>query len=238
LLFLSFLLLLLHFFLLKQKQNLLLEGRSWCFLHRSVACQSWFPQKSSDLSLMNHPKVLIWNLSIIIRSQGQTDPYVLWNPWSWRSKIAFNSQMPLQTRNVWKKNKYPTKKKHHKNMQYTANFIETMDNHVHLLPLGNILNELNTKFNLRPQVPVQVPVQNHQIGTFFPSRPLDYNCAICLEEMDHRKRVKVLPCMHAFHEKCINVWLERNRICPICRHHIWMEKSKSFFLFETYRKKL
>ncbi|GBL93356.1 hypothetical protein AVEN_219481-1 [Araneus ventricosus] len=44
-----------------------------------------------------------------------------------------------------------------------------------------------------------------------------YECTICLESTS-RKEMKTLPCSHAFHEACIDVWLVENRRCPICRN--------------------
>ncbi|XP_021711071.1 E3 ubiquitin-protein ligase RNF181-like [Aedes aegypti] len=41
-------------------------------------------------------------------------------------------------------------------------------------------------------------------------------CAICLEELD--SNVKALECSHSYHERCIDMWLEKKRTCPTCRH--------------------
>jgi hypothetical protein len=37
-------------------------------------------------------------------------------------------------------------------------------------------------------------------------------CIICLAEINDGERVKVLPCQHTFHDKCINAWLWNVRI--------------------------
>ena len=41
-------------------------------------------------------------------------------------------------------------------------------------------------------------------------------CSICLESK-HNKRVKYLSCKHSFHVKCINTWLQKSEVCPLCR---------------------
>ncbi|XRB10301.1 RING-type domain-containing protein [Pseudoscourfieldia marina] len=42
-------------------------------------------------------------------------------------------------------------------------------------------------------------------------------CSICLEEYETGDSMKVLPCMHKYHEACIDTWLDRDLACPICR---------------------
>ena len=32
--------------------------------------------------------------------------------------------------------------------------------------------------------------------------------------------IKILPCGHAFHKKCIKKWLEKNNTCPYCNYDI------------------
>jgi len=43
-------------------------------------------------------------------------------------------------------------------------------------------------------------------------------CCICLEEFEHKEKVRVLPCGHKFHEDCLIPWLtERDASCPLCK---------------------
>ncbi|KAJ8458525.1 hypothetical protein OPV22_031451 [Ensete ventricosum] len=44
------------------------------------------------------------------------------------------------------------------------------------------------------------------------------SCTICLEEFEEGMEVTRMPCMHVFHGGCLTRWLERSRLCPLCRH--------------------
>jgi hypothetical protein len=45
-------------------------------------------------------------------------------------------------------------------------------------------------------------------------------CAICLESFQNGQVRRSLPCLHGFHEECVDRWLQSNAVCPICKHHI------------------
>jgi hypothetical protein len=45
-------------------------------------------------------------------------------------------------------------------------------------------------------------------------------CCICLEAFEAGGMRKTLPCLHGFHQTCIDKWLRTNGACPICKHHI------------------
>ncbi|XP_023338076.1 leucine-rich repeat extensin-like protein 5 [Eurytemora carolleeae] len=42
-------------------------------------------------------------------------------------------------------------------------------------------------------------------------------CVVCMCDFECRQMVRVLPCAHEFHSKCVDKWLKSNRTCPICR---------------------
>jgi len=43
-------------------------------------------------------------------------------------------------------------------------------------------------------------------------------CCICMEEIN--ENVYDLPCSHIFHERCLELWAEKNYDCPYCRQNI------------------
>ncbi|XP_067852465.1 RING finger protein 44 isoform X2 [Heptranchias perlo] len=42
-------------------------------------------------------------------------------------------------------------------------------------------------------------------------------CVVCFSDFETRQLLRVLPCNHEFHAKCVDKWLKTNRTCPICR---------------------
>lgn len=42
-------------------------------------------------------------------------------------------------------------------------------------------------------------------------------CVVCMCDFETRQLLRVLPCSHEFHAKCVDKWLKANRTCPICR---------------------
>ena len=45
-------------------------------------------------------------------------------------------------------------------------------------------------------------------------------CTICLEGFQVGDVRRALPCMHTFHQNCVDRWLNIHRSCPICRTEI------------------
>ena len=43
------------------------------------------------------------------------------------------------------------------------------------------------------------------------------DCSICLDNFKNEETIITTPCLHYFHEKCLNLWLENNHNCPLCR---------------------
>jgi len=46
------------------------------------------------------------------------------------------------------------------------------------------------------------------------------SCAICLDEFHAEEPIALLPCCHGFHRHCLDPWLDRSALCPICKQSI------------------
>lgn len=50
-------------------------------------------------------------------------------------------------------------------------------------------------------------------------------CVICMCDFEIKQVLRILPCNHEYHIKCIDKWLKSNRTCPICRHYLQPKSS-------------
>jgi len=51
-------------------------------------------------------------------------------------------------------------------------------------------------------------------------------CCICLDDFEEGDKLRILPCDHGYHYKCIDPWLVKNkRICPQCRKRVFARGS-------------
>ncbi|CAJ1343733.1 unnamed protein product [Effrenium voratum] len=48
-------------------------------------------------------------------------------------------------------------------------------------------------------------------------------CLICLEEFADGDELKTLPCLHFYHQKCVEQWLDTDNSCPVCKTPIGQE---------------
>ncbi|XP_055003154.1 E3 ubiquitin-protein ligase ZNRF3 [Sorex araneus] len=53
------------------------------------------------------------------------------------------------------------------------------------------------------------------------------DCAICLEKYIDGEELRVIPCTHRFHRKCVDPWLLQHHTCPHCRHNIIEPKGNA-----------
>ena len=56
----------------------------------------------------------------------------------------------------------------------------------------------------------------------------DTSCAICIENHVCGDNVRILPCRHIFHKKCIDPWLHERQTCPICKYDILKATGHKF----------
>lgn len=47
-------------------------------------------------------------------------------------------------------------------------------------------------------------------------------CVICHDEIEHGSAF-ALECAHVFHTDCITLWLERKKVCPVCKRQVTAE---------------
>eukprot|EP00500_Bicosoecida_sp_ms1_P001276 CAMPEP_0203807898 /NCGR_PEP_ID=MMETSP0115-20131106/1312_1 /ASSEMBLY_ACC=CAM_ASM_000227 /TAXON_ID=33651 /ORGANISM="Bicosoecid sp, Strain ms1" /LENGTH=307 /DNA_ID=CAMNT_0050716583 /DNA_START=399 /DNA_END=1318 /DNA_ORIENTATION=+ len=45
-------------------------------------------------------------------------------------------------------------------------------------------------------------------------------CMVCLGEYEENEVIRTLPCLHIFHQPCIDKWLSANKTCPLCKHDV------------------
>lgn len=86
------------------------------------------------------------------------------------------------------------------------------ENYEALLSLAERLGEAKPRGLARAEIE-QLPSYKYGSG----AEGEQSSCVVCMAEFEARQTLRVLPCAHHFHAKCVDKWLRSNRTCPICR---------------------
>ncbi|KAG8071848.1 hypothetical protein GUJ93_ZPchr0006g40901 [Zizania palustris] len=74
----------------------------------------------------------------------------------------------------------------------------------------------HTRSGLEPFVVAAIPTVKYNYEAFHSKD--DAQCSICLGEYIEKEILRIMPtCRHNFHLSCIDVWLQKQTTCPICR---------------------
>ena len=46
-------------------------------------------------------------------------------------------------------------------------------------------------------------------------------CTVCQSNFEKDSIIFELHCKHIFHKECVNTWLARKNICPLCRQPLF-----------------
>ncbi|CAK84954.1 unnamed protein product (macronuclear) [Paramecium tetraurelia] len=111
---------------------------------------------------------------------------------------------------------------------------------------ANQQHNLQTEPNPTTYVDLYIPTQKFQEikDTDVHSINLDYQyCSICLEKFDLQNNVKITYCKHLYHSNCLQLWIEKLKVCPLCRAPldeqtiISMQTQKSMSLIDQITSK-
>lgn len=74
---------------------------------------------------------------------------------------------------------------------------------------------------LKPANLKKIPTRKFQKGDEFET------CAICIEEYEQGDKLRILPCNHMYHCKCVDPWLTAGKkLCPVCKQSVEIAPKK------------
>jgi len=82
----------------------------------------------------------------------------------------------------------------------------------------------------KPRGATQVVIETLPLVEYTPDRTgggPETSCAVCISEFEWGDMMRQLPCAHNFHRACIDKWLKRNKVCPLCLQDIELPPAQA-----------
>jgi E3 ubiquitin-protein ligase RNF38/44 len=98
----------------------------------------------------------------------------------------------------------------------TRQNLEDVDSYEALLNLAERLGDVKSRGLSKADID-QLPSYRHNVGCWRKSVHDQTLCVVCMCDFENRQLLRILPCSHEFHAKCVDKWLRMNRTCPLCR---------------------
>ncbi|GMI96172.1 Arabidopsis Toxicos en Levadura 29 [Hibiscus trionum] len=84
-----------------------------------------------------------------------------------------------------------------------------------------LTDDTNKSNGLDPELIQAFPTFYYSTVKEFRIEKYGLECAICLGEFEDDDLLRLLTiCCHVFHKECVDLWLESNKTCPVCRREL------------------
>lgn len=60
----------------------------------------------------------------------------------------------------------------------------------------------------------------------------ELGCMVCLEDFEVGDKLRMMPCSHSFHQRCIFRWLRISRQCPCCRFPLPSSRGRGALMLD------
>lgn len=76
------------------------------------------------------------------------------------------------------------------------------------------------------RLPTRTYVKARSSSSANNSDQLDKQCQVCLCDYKVREKIRILPCLHQYHSRCVDRWLSISGACPVCRKAVDFDSPK------------
>ena len=52
------------------------------------------------------------------------------------------------------------------------------------------------------------------------------DCSICFEDFNPRDTIPLIKCGHIYHDVCLNKWLQKQNVCPLCKRVVEFNRGE------------